>query len=83
MQTIKKSIFLDLINSEISKLPDYDSSIKIIDISVDANGLINYFLPNQFEINKVLIAREYVERVEHLFNYKYWLFGIRCGIFNW
>lgn len=72
MQAIKKSDFLDLINAEISKLPDYDSNIKIIDISVDANGLINYFLPNQFEIDKVLLAREYVEQVEHLLNYKYY-----------
>lgn len=72
MQTIKKSFFLDLINEEISKLPSYDSNIKIIDISVDANGLINYFLPNQFEEDKVLLAKIYVEQVEHLFNYKYY-----------
>jgi len=69
---IEKSELLEQINCEISKLPCYDSNIKIIDISVDANGLINYFLPNQFEEDKVLLAKIYVEQVEHLFNYKYY-----------
>lgn len=72
MQAIKKSDFLDLINAEISKLPDYDSSIKIIDISVDANGFINDFLiSNHFDVLIVKKAEVYLEQVEHLFIRKY------------
>lgn len=72
MNTIPKSDFLNQINAEISKLPNYDAAIKIIDVSVDANGLINYFLPNQFGIGKSLLARTYIEQVEHLFNGRYY-----------
>lgn len=71
MKFIEKTIFLKMVNSEISKLPNYDSTIKIIDISVNANGLINYFLSNQFEDENFFIAREYIEQVEHLFNGQY------------
>jgi len=71
MTFIEKSVFLEMINNEISKLPNYDPSIKIINISVNANGLIDYFLPNQVETKKFLLAREYVEQVEHLFNGQY------------
>ena len=71
MTFIEKSIFLEMVNSEIKKLPNYDPSIQIIDISVSANGLINYILPNQFEVEKVALAEKYIEKVEHLFNGRY------------
>lgn len=71
MKSIEKTIFLKMVNSEISKLPDYDPAIKIIDISVDANGLINNFSSNQFEGEKYFLTREYIEQVEHLFNGHY------------
>ncbi len=68
MGFIEKAIFLEQINTEISKLPNYDPTIKIIDVSVNANGLINDFLPNQFDPDKALLALMYIEQVEHLFN---------------
>ena len=71
MGFIEKAVFLDQINAEISKLPNYDPTIKIIDVSVNANGLINYFLPNQFEADKAQLASLYIEQIEHLFNGKY------------
>ena len=71
MKFIEKTLFLKMVNAEISKLPDYDPTIEIIDISVNANGLINYFLPNQVETEKFFLAREYIEQVEHLFNGQY------------
>lgn len=71
MNFIEKSVFLEMVNSEIKKLPNYDHSIEIFDISVSANGLINYILPNQFEPEKVALALLYIEQVEHLFNGRY------------
>ena len=71
MTFIEKSVFLEMVNIEIRKLLNYDSSIEIIDISVNANGLINYFLPNQFEAEKVALADKYIEKVEHLFSGRY------------
>ena len=71
MQSIEKKVLLNLINSEISKLPDYDSTIKIIDVSVNANGFIDYFLPNQYESHKLFLALEYMEQIDHIFQGKY------------
>ena len=68
---IEKSEFLEQINNEISKLPDYDPQIKIIDVSVNADGFIDYFLPNLFDSKNVQIASVYIELVEHHFNGKY------------
>ncbi|MFW2163063.1 hypothetical protein ACG93T_17080 [Acinetobacter beijerinckii] len=72
MQFIEKTILMQQINDEISKLSNYDPDIEIIDISVNANGFINYFLiSKQFDIPSVIKAQIYVEQVEHLFNGKY------------
>lgn len=71
MRSIKKSELLAQVNAEISKLHDYDPSIKIIDITVNANGHIDYFLPNVHDITKSLLAREYMEAIDPIFQGKY------------
>ncbi|MBK0063954.1 MULTISPECIES: hypothetical protein [unclassified Acinetobacter] len=71
MISIKKTELLEQVNAEISKLPDYDPSIKIIDISVDRDGNIDYFLPNVYDITKSLLAKEYMEAIDHVFQGKY------------
>ena len=71
MKSIEKTIFLKMVNDEISKLTNYDPTIKIIDISVNENGLINCFLSNHFEGEKFSLALKYIEQVEHLFNGRY------------
>ena len=69
MQYIEKSAFLNLVNKEISKLPNYDPSIKIIDISVNANGHIDYFLSSNPD--KLFLALEYMETIDPIFQGKY------------
>lgn len=71
MQSIEKKALLKQINFEISKLQDYDPTIQIIDVSVNANGFIDYFLPNQYESPKLFLALEYMEQIDHIFQGKY------------
>ncbi|ENV96618.1 hypothetical protein P7L54_13240 [Acinetobacter bereziniae] len=71
MQSIEKKALLAEINFEISKLKDYDPTIQIIDVSVNANGLIDYFLSNQYESPKLFLALEYMEQIDHIFQGKY------------
>ncbi|MCT9977747.1 hypothetical protein M2R48_05340 [Acinetobacter sp. I-MWF] len=71
MQSIEKKALLNQINFEISKLQDYDPTIQIIDVSVNANGIIDYFLSNQYESQKLFLALEYMEQIDHIFQGKY------------
>lgn len=72
MKAIEKAVLLEQINQEISNLPHYDHSIKIIDITVNANGFIDHFLPNKFDEKSIKLADHYMSEIDHIFQGKYY-----------
>jgi len=70
MNVIEHSKLLDLINQEIAKLPDYDESIKVIDVSLNRiTGELTFF-PNVTD-SRLFDFRDYLIQVGSKFNGQY------------
>jgi|GEM_PF-4565339 len=52
---------LDYINAEISKLPNYDPKLKIMNVKFNHEGIITEFFPNETDSNGYFLAKELME----------------------
>jgi len=66
---IEHTKLLNLINEEMAKLPDYDESIKVARVFLDANGKLQFF-PNVSD-SRLFEFREYLEQIGSKFDGKY------------
>ena len=72
MQTIKNTTLLDLIDAEISKLPNYESTIKIEKVSANFfAGSLTYISNINATDERIFLVREYIEQIDHIFQGKY------------
>ena len=70
MKVIEHNKLLDLINAEFAKLPDYDQSIKVIEVSLNRiTGELTFF-PNVTD-SRIFDFRNYLTQVGYKFNGQY------------